>query len=81
MIAIQHQRIDGRGDLVRGCFNQAQSQIFWRIIDAVEVSRQLALGRRDHDSARMRKLFCLLVPGVAKTDGVCQPLDVRVVAG
>ena len=79
--AIQEDIVDRAADLPIGGLDQRQPQIARPVLDAVEVVRQPALRRRDHDAAGVRELTDRRVVGVAKADRAGQRRDLAAVAG
>ena len=77
----QQQLVHGAADLAVGGVDERQPQIARAVLDAVEVVRQPAVGRRDHDPAGVRVLIHLGVVRVAEPDGARQLRDRVLAAG
>ena len=69
VVAIEQQLIDRRSDLVFRRFDQTETQVARRIFDAVEVTREFSLRRRNVDRARVRKLVRRLILVITKANG------------
>src|SRR5207244_817142 len=81
VIAIEHQRIDRGSNFVLRSLDQTKTQISRDVINAIKISRQPVLRRRDHYSARVRELFRLFIPRKMKADRFSHSLNVRLVTG
>ncbi len=77
----QQQLVDGAADLVIRRLHQRQLQVARPVLDAVEVPRQPAVRRHDHDPAGVRVLPDRLVVGVPEADRARQHRDLRLVPG
>src|SRR5207302_8839509 len=81
VIAVEQNLIDGRANLLLRRFHKPQPQITRGITDAVEVARDFAGGREQHDSAGMRELAGGGVIGVAEAYGLRESFDLHLVSG
>src|SRR5205085_9787528 len=61
-------------------FDQCKPQIPRRIINPIKVTREFSFGRRDHNAARVRELFRLLVPQISKSNCLGEALYVCLIA-
>ncbi len=81
MVAEEQHLIDERSDLVVRRLDEAELQILWRELDAVEVPRDPSVRRQQRDRGRMGVLIDLRIVGVAETDRRRQRLDRRLASG
>src|SRR5580704_241869 len=59
VVAVEQDLVDHCADLVLGCLNQSQAQIFRCELDAVIVLSDFSFGRQHHDCGRMSELAAL----------------------
>ena len=70
--AVEEDLVDGRADLPGGGLDEAEAQVARRVLDSVEVAGEAAVGRRDHDGARVGELVAVLVVAEAESGGLRQ---------
>ena len=75
MVAVQKNLVSQVSNLVLRRFDQAHAQIFRRKIDSVEVARNAALGRQDHDGRGVRVLIAGGVVLILKADSLGEGVD------
>src|SRR5262249_43731933 len=81
VVAEQQNLIDWRSDFSLRGFDQAETKVSRRILDAVEVSGNFSRGSEHHDTACVRELPGVRIVGVAETDGAGKLFDLRFGAG
>ena len=81
MVAQQQNLVDGRTDPTGRAFDQAQPQVVRRIVDAIQITGEPAVGRGNHDATGVRKLVARGVVVIAEADCFREPVDGLLVAG
>src|SRR5579884_2023898 len=81
VIAEQENLIDRRADAVVRSLDQRKLQIFGLIVDAVQVAREMAIGREHHNAARVDKHLMRGIVAVMKSNRLHQRLNRILSAG
>src|SRR6202521_1475612 len=77
----QQNVIDGRADLSGGGIHKPEAHIAAGILDAIEVTRDAAVRRKNHDAARVSEQIRFRVEGEPEIGSFCGRLDRLVRAG
>src|SRR5262249_40130199 len=78
--AEQEDLLDWRADRAVGRLDQAEAQIAGLELDPIEVARELAAGRQQHEAARVRERLLIRIVVVAEAHAARELLDRRLIA-